>query len=105
METKNEKVMDLVRGKGEAYIFLANEEIGAGFMKDAGAEGFVFGDGVSAADRKAGDIMLIGEDRRLCYVGYLGHMAFKTGKKNGKPIDRIDYAKYIAGEKDYFYRI
>ena len=91
---EREMVTGLVRGKGEAYVFLAEEDIGTQFMREAGREGFVFGDGVSAADRKAGDIMCIGENRRICYVGYAGHMAYSFGRKNGKPIARIDYAEY-----------
>ena len=93
-------IMELVRDRSEAYVFLAEEEIAARFMRDAGAEGFVFGDGVSAADRKAKDLMRIGEDRSICYVGYCGHLAYAFGRKNGRPIARIDYAEYLDGRPD-----
>lgn len=98
MKKAHGKIMELVRGKGEAYVFLADEEMGARFMRQAGAEGFAFGDGVSAADRKAGDIMRIGEDRRICYVGYAGHLAYAFGVKAGKPVERIDYGMVETGE-------
>ena len=90
----------LIRGMGEAYVFLASEEIGAGFMREAGAEGFVFGDGVSAAARIAGDIMRVGEDRSIAYVGYCGHMAYAFGRKNGRSIARIDYAECLNSRPD-----
>ena len=102
MKDGGRKITELVRGRGELYVLLRDSETGAGFMRAAGAEGFCFGDGVSAADRKAGDIMRIGEDRSICYVGFAGHMAFACGVKGGRPIDRIDYGKYIAGE-EYLY--
>ena len=98
---KSRRIMDLVKDKGDVYVFLADEETGARFMKDASAEGFAFGDGVSAAERDAGDIMCINKDHSICYVGYTGHMAFASGMKGGKPVDRIDYAKYLSGTEDY----
>ena len=99
--SNNRTIYDLVKGKGEVYVLLPDKASGARFMVQAAAEGFQFGDGLLASARDPGDIMCIGEDRSISYVGFAGHMAYHAGKKNGKPIARIDYEKYEAGEATF----
>ena len=103
-ESNNRTIYDLVNGKGDVYVLLPDQESGAKFMAQAGIEGFRFGDGLAAGARDPGDVMCIGEDRSISYVGFTGHMAYHAGKKNGKPVNRVDFKKYASGEEDYFCR-
>lgn len=95
--------MDMVKGKGAVYVYCRDTDTCNMFAQNADKEGVRFGDGVSATARKLDGIMCLHEDGTIAYPGYIGHMAFAVGQKDGKAAERIDYAKYAAGEEDYYY--
>lgn len=87
------------------YVYLANEEVGNAFMKQAEDEGFTFGDGAKPTKRHYSEIMAVNDDNTINYVNSIGRMAFSsnTTTVGDKTLIRIDYQKYAAGEEDYYY--
>lgn len=94
-------ISDLLNHKGRVYIYLSSPEASRRFCIQAEQEGLALpGNGES-------DIYALNSDKTLHYVGYIGHVLFHNTNQNfadGKPVIRVDYAKYIAGEKDYMYK-
>ena len=80
------------------YIYLRNPIIGKAFMQIAEDEGFLFSDGKKPTKRKSGDIMAIYKNKEICYVGYTGHIAFRSQNCN---IKKIDFEKLLNHSKDY----
>ena len=74
------------------YIYLDSVEKGRQFLQEAEAEGFTFGDGAKPTSRHPSDLFALGEDKTLCYVGFVGHMAYKAAHTIGnKPLVKIEY--------------
>ena len=50
--------------------------------------------------------MAVNHDGTINFVGANGRIAFGSGAKTigDEKLLRIDYQKYVGGEKDYFYR-
>lgn len=95
-------VAGLVRRGKRVYVYLKSKELCRRFYRDAEAEGFRFGDGISPTKKDTDNIIRLYDDWTMSYVGMWGHMAF-VGIKYQKTKDtiRIDYARYIAGERHY----
>lgn len=96
------KISDLLSEKRTVYIYLGDAETSSAFMKNAEEEDFLFGDGVLPAKRKSEDIMAVCDDKTICYVGFVGKIAFNIADKvhQRKPV-RVDYKKYSNGERKY----
>ncbi len=100
-------ITDLVnKNNGKVYVYLANDEIGNEFMKQAAREGFAFGDGATPTDRCYAEIMAVENDCTIHFVGSIGRMAFGSGAKTvgNQTLFRVDFAKYADGDTDYLYR-
>lgn len=82
------------------YFYLANEQIGNEFLKDAENEGYRFGDGEMPTARKPDDIMAITEKDELCYVGWAGRVCFHYQPEN---VIAVNYERYKQGAEDYLY--
>ena len=99
-------IKTLAEMNGRVHVYLPNQAIGIRFIQQAEKEGFTFGDGVkpSAPDRGYSMIMGVNHDMTLNYVGIVGRMAFYSGCRKfcGEKYLRVDFAKYINGEKHYF---
>ena len=99
-------ITDLVnKSSGKVYMYLANDEVGNGFLKQTECEGFTFGDGAKPTDRCYEEIMAVEKDHTIHFVGSIGRMAFGSGATTvGKQgILRVDFAKYLNGDTDYLY--
>lgn len=95
----------LLNENGRVYVYLANHAVALRFMKDAEDECFTFADGVKPTERNTDSIIALNADHTINYVGWCGHMAFQNPKSYvPQPLIRVDYIKYIAGERDYYYR-
>jgi hypothetical protein len=102
---KERTITALLNLKGRVYVYLANKAIAERFMKDAEDECFAFGDGVKPTERETDDIIALNKDHTINYLGWCGHLAFKNPKAFcPRPLIRVDYIKYITGEKHYFYK-
>lgn len=103
MKTNERKLTNLLGSGDKLYIFLSDEDTQAEFMTDAENEGFCFSDGTKPTDRKANTIMAIFDDKTICFLGFVGCMAYHQATRSGdKLIVRIDYRRYKDGEANYF---
>ena len=90
----------------KVYVYLANDEIGNEFMRQAENEGFAFADGTKPTNRCYAEIMAVNNDCTINFVGGVGRMAFGSGadKVGNQKLLRVDYEKYISGEVNYMYQ-
>ena len=58
------------------YVELTDEVSGKRFLAEAENAGFRFEDGVKPTERVCGRVMVLKNDRTLCYAGAYGTMAF-----------------------------
>ena len=90
---------------GDVWVYLKDSEICRKFYEEAESEGFRFGD-ILPTQSPVGRVIAVHEDKSLGHVGCYGHMRFfmcpGTSDADRK-LHRIDYAKYNAGEKDFYY--
>lgn len=98
------KLIDLVntwpKENYRVYVKFDDAETKKKFVANATAEGFTYGDGVPINEREPDDIMAINADKTINFVGTNGHMAFDANEKvNGLCLIRVDYKRFIAGEK------
>ena len=91
-------IKKLINTEKKVYIFLKNKAIQYRFMSDAEREGITFGDKVKPTERQVDGIMALRHDGTICFLGFVGYMCYYHG---GNAAIRIDYEKYIDGEKDY----
>ena len=95
-------IKDLLKYEGKVIVYFSSTNICKLFQQNAKAEGFTFGDGVKPTERDTTDLFCVSHDFTICYLGYNGHLAFRTtGWGSPVNVTYIDYGKYIAGEKDF----
>lgn len=93
-------IANLLNHKGRVYIFVRSESLRELLQKNAEQEGFTFY-GINS------DLFILKNDWTLRGVGFVDHMCFHSMVKtmgDGRKIYRVDYGKYLAGEKRYFYK-
>ena len=95
------KIADLVNPNYKVYVYLRTKEVQEQFFRDAGEEGFHFGDGVDLLLKPLENLIAIYPDKRLAYTGVIGHMAFRHPEDNIPPLIRVDYEKFISVADDY----
>lgn len=81
----------------KVYFFMKNEDTCRRFYQDAEAEGITFG-GSNPTEKEPTDIIALLPNGEICYVGWAGHMCYYNCKEG---VIKIDYNKYVQGEKDY----
>ena len=91
-------IRELIGKEEKVYIVLRSKPIRYRFMADAALEGITYGDGISATDREADDIMALQSDGTICFLGWAGHVCYHHSEGS---ILRIDYEKYIKDAEDY----
>jgi len=97
-------VSNLLNHDGRIYVYLASQNLANIFLKNAESEGFTFSDGVKPTERDWDNIFAINPDWTINYVGWIGHMAYKSFDKIGdQPLIRIDYCKYLSGNESYIF--
>jgi len=83
----------------DVWVWLRDGKTCRRFYENAEAEGFLFGR-IRPTDSGLDDIIAVHRDGTLAHVGYIGRLAFHA-KTPG--MIRVDYAQYLAGEKDFYY--
>lgn len=77
---------------GRIYVYLATDDLGKQFLRDAENEGFTFCDGVKPTQREADSILAINDDMTINYVGFVGHMAYQASDLIGnQKLVKVDY--------------
>lgn len=91
--------------KGRIYIYLDNDETCRKFLRKAEDEGYHFG-GIKPTESGGSGIIALEKNKQLSFVGFVGHMAFQCngGSNKGNGFYRIDYRKFIGGDKDYMFK-
>ena len=82
------KIKELNQKYGKFYIYLTNQEIGNDFLKQVEKEGYTFGDGTKPTQRNYEDIIAVNPDNTICYVGFIGRIAYQCNR-----VIKIDYEK------------
>ena len=49
------------------------------------------------------EIIAVHEGKQLAHVGFIGRMKFQSASSVTEEFHRIDYAKYVSGEKDFYF--
>lgn len=63
---------------GRVYVHLATQELALQFLRQAEEEGFTFRDGAKPTTRGATEVMAVNPDHTLNYIGFAGHVAFRS---------------------------
>lgn len=87
---------------GKVYIYLKDEKTLRRFYADAQTQGWRFG-ALRPADALPDELIALNKNRQLSHVGFVGRIAFRCGGGSSAKgrFHRIDYAKYISGDKKY----
>ncbi len=103
---KTDRTLHDLRNKlqGKIYIYLKDADTKKQFAQAAEKEGYRFGD-IAPTQAAPDDLIAMKDNEQLAHVGFVGRIAFQcNGGSNPKgSFHRIDYAKYAAGEKRYYY--
>ncbi len=95
-------IIDLTKLNGAVYIYVPNKDIEKNFLLDAETEGFTFGNGKKPTSSLGNDLYRLEDGLKICHVGYVGHLAYKTtGKVTSDERHYINYEKYVLGMDDY----
>lgn len=95
-------IKDLLELEGRVYVSSNSEEVRDLFLLNVQKEGFTFGDGALPTSRPLDWVYALNKDMTINFIGRFGYWGFK------KPelfldikLIRVDYEKYVNGEKDY----
>ncbi len=88
---------------GQIYIYCGNEKIGKQFLQDAETEGYRFGK-IKPTDNGWINIAALEKKKQLSFVGFCGHMNFQCNGGDGGGLTRVDYEKYINGDKNFIFK-
>ncbi len=91
-------ITNLIKPKIHVYVYFKSQDLCRHFLKQAESEGFTGGVSGKPTTMAASDILAVLPENKLCYLGYIGRMAYQTNADN---VLRVDYEKYIKGEKEY----
>lgn len=87
---------------GKIYVYLADKRIAKIFLQNAESEGFKFGN-IKPTENGWSNIIAVEKRKQLCYVNFVGYMAFQYPSGVEGNFYRIDYKKYISGDDEYYY--
>ncbi|MBQ6569972.1 MAG: hypothetical protein IJL87_06925 [Clostridia bacterium] len=103
---KNERTLENLRNSlpGKIYLYLKDDDTRARFLSDARAEGCRFGK-YGLPEVLDDEIISLGKNKQLSFLGTIGRIEFQCGggsNAHGR-FHRIDYAKYINGDEDFYF--
>ncbi|MGN1418013.1 MAG: hypothetical protein ACI4W6_01645 [Acutalibacteraceae bacterium] len=109
IEKDQRTVTNLLQYQGSIYVYLQSEAICKDFFRQAEYEGFRFGD-QKPTEKETDNLIRLYHNHQLGYCGFCGRLFFgggngitESGSSGDSCICRIDYFRYITGEKDYLY--
>lgn len=80
------------------YLYFANTAVWDIFVAQATAEGFLWCDYTKLSEKGTCDIIAMNQNMTFNFVGFVGHMRFKSADEG---IIRVDFAKYRNGAEAY----
>ena len=106
-------ISELFKHEGALYIHCASPAVKAMLARDLTGQGFRFRDGASPEQREIDSLMCIHRDYTIGFCGFACQVQYNIGrpdqleccKKNSeRGATRIDYARFISGDKKYVLR-
>ncbi len=106
-------ISELFKHEGTLYIHCASPAVKAMLARDLTEQGFRFRDGTSPEQREIDSLMCVHRDYTIGFCGFACQVQYNIGqpdqleycKKNSeRGATRIDYARFISGEKKYVLR-
>ncbi len=95
---KMRTITNLIKPGFHVYVLFDNHSLCRQFLIQAEWEGFTIGDKQNPTEIDDTNVLAVLHDKKLCHLGFASHMALHSAQKN---IIRINYGKYINGEKHY----
>ncbi len=92
-------ITNLINPGIHVYVHFNTNNLCRQFLQQAEWEGFTIGENGKPTDIELTSVLAIQPGKRLCHLGWASHMAYHSKAKN---VIRVDYEKYINGEKRYF---
>ena len=80
------------------YVHFKDKDLCRQFLQQAEWEGFTIGEGGKPTDIELTEVLAILPEKKLCHLGWASHMAYHANPKN---MTRVEYEKYINGERKY----
>ena len=101
MESTKRTLTNLLNLDRRVYLYFANSAVWDIFVKQAAVEGFLWSGNTEIPKEMRDGIIAMNNDMTFNYIGWAGHMHFGCA---GNDLYRIDFAKYINGAEDYYYK-
>ena len=86
MNTKN--IMELINQGKAVYVHPKDSDAALRFLQEIESQGFMFEDGCKPTSKEIANLYRLFGDKKICYCGISGHMAYQSGGSN---IVRIEY--------------
>ena len=105
MTNKNENrtLENLVKKKGEVWLYLESEELTSTFLQQAMDEDFRWSNGKKIEITDGGYLFGVHTDKTIARLSmYIWCISFQCHGKIPGTKPRIDYEKYVNGDEDYF---
>ena len=101
-----ERTIDNLRlfHEGHITVYFKDEETYWSFMREAKKEGYLYCGG-DPMESKYNDLVGLMHGKNLFFSGMAAHIKFRSRVGHPEPYYRIDYAKYIAGDDDFYYHL
>ena len=87
-------IKEFINPTHKVYFYLKDQATCRRFFQDAEAEGILFGNQLPTS-KEPDDIIALLPTNQICYLGWVGRLAFRTATEK---VIRIDYAKLIEGK-------
>lgn len=91
-------ITNLINHEKHVYVILATKELCRQFLIQAEWEGFTVGENGKPTEIEYADVLAVLPDKKLCHLGFVSRMALHSNHKN---VVRVDYEKYINGDKHF----
>ena len=110
---KNRPISELFKHEGTLYIHCASPAVKAMLARDLTEQGFRFRDGASPEQREIDPLMRIHRDYTIGFCGFACQVQYNIGqpdqleccrKNSERGAMRVDYARFISGDKKYVLR-
>lgn len=85
--SNDEYLADLVSQNKDIYVHCKDDETAKRFLADCELDGILFADGAKPTDKEPSDLFRLLPDKRMCYVGAIGHIRWQADED----IMRIEY--------------
>ncbi|MBQ7637337.1 MAG: hypothetical protein IJS90_00365 [Clostridia bacterium] len=98
------RTLDALRNslEGKIYLYLKDGETVTRFLEDAREQGYLFGE-FAPDEAHRDNLVSLKKEKQLAHVGTVGRIEYMCNGGDGSRgrFHRIDYSKYVNGDKEY----